>query len=44
MKNREKSENQVVSLENNIAQKIIAFAIILALPFALGAFVLTWAP
>ena len=31
-------------MENNISQKIIAFATILALPFALGAFVLTWAP
>jgi len=31
-------------MENNIAQKITAFATILALPFALGAFVLTWAP
>ena len=31
-------------MENNIAQKIIAFATILALPFALGAFVLAWAP
>lgn len=31
-------------MENNPAQKIIAFATILALPFALGAFILTWAP
>ena len=31
-------------MENNLAQKITAFATILALPFALGAFVLTWAP
>ena len=31
-------------MENNIAQKITAFATILALPFALGAFVLSWAP
>ena len=31
-------------MENNIAQKITAFATILALPFALGAFILTWAP
>ena len=31
-------------MENNIAQKITAFATILALPFALGAFVLAWAP
>jgi len=31
-------------MENNVAQKIIAFATILALPFALGAFVLAWAP
>jgi hypothetical protein len=31
-------------MENNIAQKVIAFAMILALPFALGAFVLAWAP
>jgi serine protease Do len=31
-------------MENNIAQKITAFATMLALPFALGAFVLTWAP
>jgi S1-C subfamily serine protease len=31
-------------MENNISQKIIAFATILALPFALGAFVLAWAP
>ena len=31
-------------MENNIAQKVIAFATILALPFALGAFVLAWAP
>jgi S1-C subfamily serine protease len=31
-------------MENYIAQKITAFATILALPFALGAFVLTWAP
>jgi hypothetical protein len=30
-------------MENNIAQKVIAFATILALPFALGAFVLAWA-
>ena len=44
MKSRDKSENKVEGLENNIAQKIIAFGIILALPFALGAFVLTWAP
>lgn len=29
---------------NNIAQKITVFATIIALPFALGAFVLTWAP
>jgi len=31
-------------MENNVAQKITAFATILALPFALGAFILTWAP
>jgi S1-C subfamily serine protease len=31
-------------MENNIAQKITAYATILALPFALGAFILTWAP
>jgi S1-C subfamily serine protease len=31
-------------MENNIAQKVTAFATILALPFALGAFVLAWAP
>ena len=31
-------------MENNVAQKVIAFASILALPFALGAFVLAWAP
>jgi serine protease Do len=31
-------------MENNIAQKAIAFATTLALPFALGAFVLAWAP
>ena len=31
-------------MENNIAQKITAFATIIALPFALGAFILTWAP
>ena len=31
-------------MENNLAQKVIAFATILALPFALGAFVLAWAP
>jgi len=31
-------------MENNIAQKVTAFAAILALPFALGAFILTWAP
>jgi S1-C subfamily serine protease len=31
-------------MDNNIAQKITAFATILALPFALGAFILTWAP
>jgi len=31
-------------MENNIAQKITVFATILALPFALGAFVLAWAP
>jgi hypothetical protein len=28
-------------MENNIAQKITAFATIIALPFALGAFILT---
>ena len=37
-------KGQVLVMENNIAQKITAFATILALPFALGAFVLTWAP
>ena len=37
-------KGQVSVMENNIAQKITAFATILALPFALGAFVLTWAP
>jgi serine protease Do len=31
-------------MENNIAQRITVFATILALPFALGAFLLTWAP
>jgi serine protease Do len=31
-------------MEQNIAQKITAFATILALPFAFGAFILTWAP
>jgi hypothetical protein len=31
-------------MEINLAQKITAFATILALPFALGAFVLAWAP
>ena len=31
-------------MENNLAQKITAFATIIALPFALGAFLLTWAP
>jgi hypothetical protein len=31
-------------MENNIAQKVIAFATTLALPFALDAFLLTWAP
>ena len=31
-------------MENNIAQKITAVATIIALPFALGAFILTWAP
>ena len=31
-------------MENNIAQKVIAFSTTLALPFALGAFVLAWAP
>ena len=31
-------------MENNIAQKVIAFATTLALPFALGAFILAWAP
>jgi serine protease Do len=31
-------------MENNLAQKITTFATILALPFALGAFLLTWAP
>ena len=31
-------------MENNIAQKLTAFTTILALPFALGAFVLAWAP
>jgi S1-C subfamily serine protease len=31
-------------VENNFPQKIIAAATIIALPFALGAFLLTWAP
>lgn len=31
-------------MENNISQKIIAAATIIALPFALGSFLLTWAP
>ena len=37
-------KGQVLVMEINLAQKITAFATILALPFALGAFVLAWAP
>ena len=37
-------KGQVLVMENNLAQKITAFATIIALPFALGAFLLTWAP
>lgn len=33
-----------MTMENNLAQKITTLATILALPFALGAFLLTWAP
>ncbi len=42
--NNVSSGEQFLGMENNVAQKVIAFASILALPFALGAFVLAWAP